>query len=89
MEVGTGATAAPAGHTTLVTDRGPQRADVEHGRAADVLTIDRELGCGRGTTATIPEAGVFNAASAGTMYSRATFTAINKGAADTLQITWT
>jgi hypothetical protein len=44
---------------------------------------------GDATNAAITEAGVFNAASAGTMYSRATFTAINKGAADTLQITWT
>ena len=44
---------------------------------------------GDGTNAAITEAGVFNAASTGTMYSRATFTAINKGASDTLQITWT
>jgi hypothetical protein len=35
------------------------------------------------------EAGVFSAITAGTMMSRAVFTTINKGASDTLQITWT
>ena len=37
----------------------------------------------------IAEAGIFNAGAAGTMLARATFTAINKGASDTLAITWT
>ena len=32
---------------------------------------------------------MFNALTTGTMYSRATYTSIAKGANDTLQITWT
>ena len=37
----------------------------------------------------ITEAGVFNASTAGTMLCRTVFSVINKGAADTLGITWT
>jgi len=42
-------------------------------------------------TAAITEAGIFNAhtADSGTMLCAQTFSVINKGAADTLQITWT
>jgi hypothetical protein len=39
-------------------------------------------------TGTISEAGVFNAASAGTMLSRVVFTPFTKAAADTLTIEW-
>lgn len=40
-------------------------------------------------TGTIVEAGIFNDPAAGTMLCRAIFTAIPKGVADTLKITWT
>jgi hypothetical protein len=40
-------------------------------------------------TATLTEAGLFNANSGGTMLSRTEFAAISKGASDTLTITWT
>ena len=40
-------------------------------------------------TTAITEAGIFNAASTGTMLCRTTFNAVNKGNDDTLQITWT
>jgi hypothetical protein len=43
---------------------------------------------GTGTGA-ITEAGILNAASAGILLCRTTFSVINKGAADTLGITWT
>jgi hypothetical protein len=39
-------------------------------------------------TGTLVEAGLFNASVAGTMLARTTFTAIPKGAGDTLTITW-
>jgi hypothetical protein len=42
---------------------------------------------GTGTGA-ITEAGIFNAASAGTMLCRTVFDVINKGALDTLVVTW-
>lgn len=40
-------------------------------------------------TGAIVEAGLFNDASAGTMLCRTVFAVINKGAADTISITWT
>lgn len=88
MEVGTGTTAVAAGQTALVTalDRNALTSSTASG---GVLTMVGNWAAGDATNAAIAEAGVFNAASAGTMYSRATFTAINKGASDTLQITWT
>jgi hypothetical protein len=42
---------------------------------------------GTGTGA-VTEAGLFNDASAGTMLCRTVFPVINKGAADTLTVTW-
>jgi hypothetical protein len=39
-------------------------------------------------TAALTEAGIFNAASVGTMMARTVFAVINKGALDTLTITW-
>lgn len=39
-------------------------------------------------TGTLREAGIFNAASSGTMLARTTFDAINKAAADAITITW-
>ena len=88
MEVGTSATAVAAGNTALVAglDRNALTSNIA---AGGVLTMVGNWAAGDATSATIQEAGVFNAASTGTMYSRATFTAINKGASDTLQITWT
>ena len=40
-------------------------------------------------TGAVTEAGVFNAASAGTMLCRTVFSVVNKGAADSMSITWT
>lgn len=39
-------------------------------------------------TTAVNEAGIFNAGTAGTMYTHATFATINKAPADTLQIIW-
>jgi hypothetical protein len=88
MAVGTGATAPAAGNTTLGTelDRNALTSSTSSGA---VLTMVGNWAAGDATNSAIAEAGVFNASSSGTLYSRATFTAINKGASDTLQITWT
>ena len=43
---------------------------------------------GSGTGA-ITEAGVFNASSGGTMLCRTVFSVVNKGADDSMTITWT
>jgi hypothetical protein len=88
MAIGTGATAPVAGNTALGTEI-DRNALTSNTASGGVLTMVGNWAAGDGTNSAIAEAGVFNAASSGTMYSRATFTAINKGANDTLQITWT
>jgi hypothetical protein len=57
-------------------------------RDAAVVTHVASFGAGVGT-ATITEAGIFDAASTGNMWMSSGFTGIPKGANDTLQITWT
>lgn len=87
MEIGSGVVAAAAGDTTLGTaiDR---NALTSRTGAAAVLTYVGTWAAGDGTGA-ITEAGIFNAASAGTMLARVVFSVVNKGALDTLVITWT
>jgi hypothetical protein len=88
MAIGTGATAAAAGDTALGTEI-DRNALTSRTDATNVVTYVGNWAAGDGTNSAIAEAGIFNASSAGTMLARATFTAINKGASDTLQITWT
>lgn len=92
MAVGTGATAAAAGDTALGAEI-DRNALTSKTRGTNVITMIGDWAAGDATNAAIAEAGVFSQASGvdGThpMYSRATFTAIDKQAADTLQITWT
>ncbi len=59
-------------------------------RNSNVVTMVASYAAGVGT-GSITEAGVFDSATqdAGNMWLYSTFTAIEKGAADTLQITWT
>jgi hypothetical protein len=87
MAVGTGTTAAAAGDTALGSE--------SHREALDSTTVTSNaiayvssFEAGEGTGA-LTEAGIFNAASAGTMLCRTVFDVVNKGANDTLSITWT
>jgi len=87
MAIGTGTTAAAAGDSTLGTEAGRvslTSTTVTSNAVAYVATF----GAGTGTGA-ITEAGIFNASSSGDMLCRTVFSVINKGAADTLGITWT
>lgn len=87
MAIGTGTTAAAVGDTALGTEAGRvtlTSTTVTNNAVAYVATF----GAGTGTGA-ITEAGLFNASSAGDMLCRTVFSVINKGAADTLGITWT
>ena len=87
MGIGTG-TASPAdADTTLGTQTGRVLLS---GNLQDnnSITYTATFPAGTGTGA-LTEAGIFNAASAGTMLCRTVFSVINKGAADTLGITWT
>jgi hypothetical protein len=87
MAIGTDSTAAAAGDSTLGTEAGRvslTSTTVTSNAVAYVATF----GAGTGTGA-ITEAGIFNASSSGTLLCRTVFSVINKGAADTLGITWT
>jgi hypothetical protein len=87
MAVGTGAVAPALGDTALGTESA-RVALTSKTRSANVLTLVGDYAAGT-ATATLTEAGVFDAATTGNMYSRATFTGIAKGSADTLKCTWT
>lgn len=87
MAIGTGAAAPAAGDTALGTEL-DRNALTSKTRSTNVVTMVGDWAAGDGTGA-ITEAGIFNAATTGTLYSRATFSVINKGASDTLSITWT
>ena len=87
MAVGAGTTAAVVGDTTLGSELG--RVALTASTAVNnVVTYTATFGAGTGTGA-VTEAGIFNAASAGTMLCRVVFAVVNKGANDTIAITWT
>lgn len=89
MAIGTGSTAAVLGNTALGTESARvalTSTTVTANAVAYVATFP--AGTPASLTA-ITEAGLFNAASAGTMLCRTVFAAVNKDVNDTLSITWT
>tara|TARA_R110000737_G_scaffold311710_2_gene320774 strand:- start:578 stop:1027 length:450 start_codon:yes stop_codon:yes gene_type:complete len=89
MAVGTGTTSASAGQTTLVTEAA--RVALTGGQGApstNTIVYTCTFAAGTGTGA-LTEAAVLNAASSGTMLCRTVFSAVNKGADDSVTITWT
>lgn len=86
MGVGTGSVAPTVGDTTMTSE--VRVALTSKTRATNVLTMVGDWAAGSATQANT-EAGIWDAASAGNLLSRATFSAINKGASDTLKVTWT
>jgi pyrrolidone-carboxylate peptidase len=87
MAIGTGTVAADVGDTTLGAEAGRvalTSTTVTTNNVEYVATFPAGTGTGA-----ITEAGLFNAASAGTLLCRTVFSVINKAAADSLGITWT
>jgi hypothetical protein len=87
MAIGEGTTAANVADTALEDEAGRvslTSTTVTNNNVAYVATFPAGTGTGA-----ITEAGLFNASSSGTMLCRTVFSVINKGAADTLGITWT
>lgn len=87
MAIGSGTTAANVADTTLGTELGRVSltlTTVTTNNVAYVATFPAGTGTGA-----VTEAGLFNDGSAGDMLCRTVFSVINKGAADTLGITWT
>ena len=87
MALGSNNTAAAVGDTALLGELG--RVALTAGTAtANVVTYTATFGQGVATGG-VQEAGIFNASSAGTMLCRVVFAVVNKGANDTIAITWT
>lgn len=91
MEVGTDNTAAAVGQTALIAPVSLSRTALSvSGGTPSTNTVQFACTFGAGTgTGALTEAGVFNASSSGTMLCRTVFSVINKGASDTMTITWT
>ena len=87
MAIGTGSTAAAAGDAALGNEAG-RVALTSTTVTSNAVAYVATFAAGTGTGA-ITEAGIFNASSSGTLLCRTVFSVINKGAADTLGITWT
>lgn len=87
MAVGSDSTAAASGDTTLGTELGRVALTSTTVTNSSVQYIG-DFPAGTGTGAVV-EAGVLNASTGGTMLCRTVFAVVNKGAADTLKITWT
>jgi len=88
MAVGSGSTAPALENTTLGSQLGRVSLTTAGGvPSGSTVTYTANFPAGTATGA-ITEAGIFNASSAGTMLCRTTFLAINKGADDTLAVSW-
>jgi hypothetical protein len=86
IAIGTGATAAAAGDTTLGTEVARGQGTLTQ---PDAFTDRSVFTFAAGTgTGNITEAARLNAASAGVLMGRQVFTAVNKTASDSLQITY-
>jgi hypothetical protein len=89
MSIGTGTTAAAAGNTALVTELDRNALTVSGGTVStNTIQYACTWAAGDGTGA-ITEAGIFDASTGGDMLARTVFSVVNKGAADSMTITWT
>jgi hypothetical protein len=87
MAIGSGTTAPAAGDTTLDSELGRVTLASSSATGA-VVTYTASFPAGTGTGA-VTEAGIFNAGVAGTMLCRTVFSVVNKGANDSMSVTWT
>ena len=86
MAIGASSTAAAAGDATLGSELG-RVALASSTSSGAVATYTATFPAGTGTGAVV-EAGILNAASAGTLLCRTTFAVVNKGVDDAMSITW-
>lgn len=88
MAIGSGTTAAAAGDTDLESILGSREALDSTTVTSNAIEYVSSFEAGEGTGA-VTEAGIFNASTSGTMLCRTVFSVVNKGASDTMTITWT
>lgn len=88
MAIGTGNTAAAAGDTALGSESA-RVALTSTSVSSNVITYAATFGAGTpSSAAAITEAGLFNASTGGTLLCRTVFDVVNKGAADSMTISW-
>ena len=87
MAVGTGTNAAAAGDTTLQTEN-DRNALTSTTVTTNAVAYVATWAAGDATAA-LTEAGILDAASGGDLLARTVFSVVNKGAADSMTITWT
>ena len=87
MAIGSGTVDPAVGDTTLGSELG-RSALTSSTASGAVVTYIASFGAGTGTGA-VTEAGIFNASSGGTLLCRTEFATVNKGADDSMSITWT
>ena len=87
MAIGSGSTAAAASDTALGNELG-RVALTSTTVSSAVVTYVASFPAGTGTGA-VTEAGILNASSGGTMLCRTVFSVVNKGASDSMTVTWT
>jgi hypothetical protein len=91
MALGSGTTAAAAGNTDLESVLGSREAldsTTIAGSNNEQVVYVASFEAGDATGA-VTEAGVFNASTSGDMLCRTVFAVVNKGANDSLTVTWT
>jgi hypothetical protein len=91
MALGSGTTAAAAGNTDLESVLGSREAldsTTISGSNNEQVVYVASFEAGDATGA-VTEAGVFNASTSGDMLCRTVFAVVNKGANDSLTVTWT
>ena len=87
MAIGSGSTAAAASDTALGNQLG--RVALTSTTVSNaVVTYVASFPAGTGTGA-VTEAAILNASSGGTMLCRTVFSVVNKGASDSMTVTWT
>lgn len=86
--IGTGTTPADATDTALQTEAAREATTYDHDAGTNFMELVATFDAGTGT-GDITEAGVFNAASSGTMLNRVVFSAIPKEASDSLDMSFT
>lgn len=87
VAVGSGSNAAAAGDTALGSEAARAQGTYAYTDDTKAFTVTNTFAAGT-ATGSIQEAGLFNSGVDGALFARQTFGVINKGASDSLQITW-
>ena len=88
MALGSSTTATAGGQTDLVSILGVRELLDSTTASSNTIVYVSSFEAGEGTGA-VTEAGIFNAATAGTMLCCVVFPVVNKQADDTMSVTWT